>query len=183
MLPPLWTVQILFFIQLKCKVPMFANDHPFSLTIILKTCKDPTWCQIIDVSLDFHCDHWNNVIYLACTDRAEWMWRDTAAATASISHSSETADFQQASLISYVSPQPPSSQPGWSERLAQCQELVVCLLMGPSTDQRAAVDRDKSRIQVYRSTRVCGSTLTHLLGRNRVWSKMLSTLSYLRWKK
>lgn len=43
MLPPHWTVihlHFLFLFQLECKIPMFADDHPFSLIIISKTCKE-----------------------------------------------------------------------------------------------------------------------------------------------
>lgn len=120
------------------------------------------------------------MIRLPSTDRAGWGWSGTAAATASTPRSPVTADFPRASRSSCAPPQPPLSLLGRRERPAPCRESAASFLTGPATDQRAAEDRGRSRAPLCRSRRACGNRLSRSPGRSLVWSKKLSTLSYLR---
>lgn len=114
------------------------------------------------------------------TDRADWSWSGMAAATASIPHAPVTAGFPQASQSSCVPPQPPPSRSGWRERPAPCQESAASFPTGPAIGRRAGEDCGTSRAPLCRSRRACGNRPSHSPGRSLVWSKRLSTLSYLR---
>lgn len=114
------------------------------------------------------------------TDRADWSWSGTAAATASIPRSPVTAGFPQASQSSCVPPQPPPLRSGRRERPAPCQESAASFPTGPARGRRAGEDCGRSRAPVCRSRRACGNKPSRSPGRSLVWSKRLSTLSYLR---
>lgn len=114
------------------------------------------------------------------TDRADWSWSGTAAATASIPRSPVTAGFPRALQSSCVPPQPPPWRSGWHERPAPCQESAASLPTGPAIGRRAAEDCGTSRAPVCRSRCACGNRPSRSPGKSLVWSKRLSTLSYLR---